>query len=246
LKDMLKKNFSKEVMHVLAISDFYQLLAISLRLPDHDLAQGMLDGSYGQDAVNILQELYCDEEKIAEVKKLFAKLSLNAKLSSNDELSLSKDKVTSFLIEMRREYTRLFDNPKNPALSIYETVFLHDPEEEKEELMLFMSPAALDAERCYKEAGVSLVKQSSEPADHMATELEFMMYLYAKKGQVLQEGNEEAFNLINKQIKEFHKLHLNKWALDFFKKLQAEAKLLPYQGIAQIGIIGLGKVLEKE
>jgi len=246
MNNMLKEALSEEILHVLAISDFYQLLAISLRLPDHDLAQGMLDGSYGQDAVSILQELYCDQEKIAEVKKLFAKLSLNGKLSSNNKLTLSKDKLTPFLIEMRREYTRLFDDPKNPALSIYETVFLHNPEEEKDGVMLFLSPAALDAERCYKEAGVSLAKQSAEPADHMATELEFMMYLYAKKGQALQKGDVEAIDLINKQIKEFQQFHLKKWALDFFKKLQAETKLLPYQGIAQIGNIGLEKVLEKE
>lgn len=225
------KDLPNEVMNVLAISDFYQLLSISLRLPDNDLAKGMLDGSYGQDAVNILEELHCDEEEIAPVKRLFG------------HLPSTRDEVTPYLIKMRREYTRLFDDPKNPALSIYETIFLHNPEEEKEGVMLFMSPAALDAERCYKEAGVSLVKETAEPADHMATELEFMMYLYGKKGQALQEGNEEELDLIKKQIEEFKKLHLHKWALDFFKKLHAEAKLLPYQGIAQLGIVGLKKVL---
>ncbi|NMA69831.1 MAG: molecular chaperone TorD family protein [Desulfitobacterium sp.] len=225
------KELPDEVMNVLAISDFYQLLSISLRLPDNDLAKGMLDGSYGQDAVNILEELHCNEEEIAQVKKLF------------EQLATDKDKVTPYLIEMRREYTRLFDDPKKPALGIYETVFLHNPEEEKEGVMLFMSPAALDAERCYKEAGVGLVKETAEPADHMATELEFMMYLYGKKGQALQKGNEEELDLLKKQINEFKELHLHKWALDFFKKLQSEAKLLPYQGIAQLGIVGLEKIL---
>ncbi len=231
MNSTIKESLPEEIMNVLAISDFYQLLSISLRLPDHDLARAMLDGSYGQDATNILQELFCSEEEIAEVKELFQKLTSK------------KDEVTPYLIEMRREYTRLFDDPKSPALNIYETVFLHNPVEDKEGVILFMSPAALDAERCYKGAGVCLVKQSAEPADHMATELEFMMYLYAKKGQALKEGNEENLALIKKQINEFKVLHLHKWAMNFFEKMQSEAKSLPYQGIAQLGIIGLAKIL---
>lgn len=220
----------QNVMNAFAISDFYQLLAVSLRLPNNELAKAMLEGSYGQDAINILEELSCSQEDLTKVKE-----SLSA-------LSSPEEDTTSFLIRMRREYTRLFDDPKKPAISIYETLFLHNPEENNGGVMLFMSPSALDAERCYREAGVRVVKQSAEPADHIATELEFMMYLYAKKGKALREQNAEDIARIEKHLKEFEKLHLNKWGQRFFEALQTETKEAAYLAVAQLAQVGLTQI----
>lgn len=219
----------QEAMNAFTISDFFQLLSISLRLPNHELVQALLDGSYGRDALYILEELSCTQEEIASAREALK------------TLVSTKEDVTSFLIQMRREYTRLFDDPKKPAVSIYETLFLHNPEEDKGGVMLFMSPAAIDAERCYRSSGVSLVKQSAEPADHMATELEFMMYLYAKKGKALQEEKAEELAVLEKQIKEFADLHLHKWCRAFFDKLASETGLAFYQGLCLLGKAGLSK-----
>lgn len=223
----------QDMAKVFATSDFYQLLSLSLRLPTTDLAEALLDGSYRQDGLNILEELSCNHEDSLRVGEAL------------DALRGAKGDVTPFLIEMRREYTRLFDDPKQPALNIYETLFLQDPED-KQGAMLFMSPAALDAERCYKEAGVSLVKQSAEPADHMATELEFLMYLYAKKGKALKEENTEELEKIERQIQQFQEMHLNKWVLEFFDNLQTQSKSASYQGLAQLAKTGLGQVLDRK
>ena len=57
---------------------------------------------------------------------------------------------------------------------------------------------------------------SKEPADHMAAELEFMMYLYANKGLALKEQNREKLSQIEENIDEFEKLHFSKWAVPFF------------------------------
>lgn len=214
-----------------ATSDFFQLLSLSLRLPTTELAEALLDGSYRQDGINILEELFCSQEDILQVGEAL------------EPLKGTKVETTPLLIEMRREYTRLFDDPKQPALNIYETLFLHDPED-KQGAMLFMSPSALDAERCYKEAGVSLVKQSAEPADHMATELEFMMYLYGKKGKALQEKNNEELEIIEKQIQQFEEMHLKKWFLEFFNSLQTQSKSAFYQGLARLAKAGLAQVFE--
>lgn len=221
----------EDALNAFTISDFFQLLSISLRLPSHELAQALLDGSYGRDALYILEELSCAQEEIVSVREALQNLAPN------------EEDVNAFLIQMRREYTRLFDDPKKPAVSIYETLFLHNPEEDRGGVMLFMSPAALDAERCYRGAGVSLVKQSAEPADHMATELEFMMYLYAKKGKALQEESTEELAVLEKQIKEFTDLHLHKWCRGFFDKLECEAELIFYRGLCRLGKAGLNKII---
>lgn len=220
----------QDIAKAFATSDLYQLLSISLRLPTNELAEALLNCSYRQDGINILEELSCSQGDIAQVSEALGRL----------EGTIAE--ITPFLIELRREYTRLFDDPKKPAINIYETLFLHDPED-KQGVMLFMSPAALDAERCYKEAGVSLVKQSAEPADHMATELEFMMYLYAEKGKALQEENPEKVEKLEKQIHQFEELHLKKWCPAFFDTLENEARLAPYHALCQLGRIGLSKVL---
>lgn len=221
----------KDRQKAFATSDFYQLLSLSLRLPTAELVDALLDGSYRQDGINILEELSCGEEDIVLVGEALNK-SKGAKGNAAELLS-----------EMRREYTRLFDDPKQPALNIYETLFLHNPEKDNQGVMLFMSPAALDAERCYQEAGVSLVSQSAEPADHMATELEFMMYLYGKKGKALQEQGNEELEKIEQHIQQFNEMHLKKWCLEFFNGLQIQSKIVSYQGFAQLAKVGLSRVL---
>ncbi|MCO1601194.1 TorD/DmsD family molecular chaperone [Desulfosporosinus nitroreducens] len=216
----------QKLKEAFATSDFFQLLSLSLRLPTIELAEALLDGSYRQDGINILEELSCSQGDLSLVSEAL------------DRLKGSKVDATPLLIEMRREYTRLFDDPKQPALNIYETLFLHP--EDNQGAMLFISPTALNVERCYREAGVSLVRQSAEPADHMATELEFMMYLYGKKGQALQEQNNEELEKIAQQIQQFEEMHLKKWCVEFFNGLQTESTSTSYQALAKLAKTGLG------
>ena len=221
----------QDAMYAYAISDFFQLLSLSLRLPNNELSTAILDGSYYQDAMSVLSELACSQGDINKVREAL------------EGFTSYEGDETSFLIQMRREYTRLFDDPKKPAVHIYETLFLHNPEVDSKEVSLFISPAALDVERCYNNAGVCLLKQSAEPADHMATELEFMMYLYAKKGKAIQERDSEEIEKLESMIKEFADLHLNKWCWAFFDELEAATNLESYQALCQIGKAGLRKVL---
>ncbi|NLB88269.1 MAG: molecular chaperone TorD family protein [Syntrophomonadaceae bacterium] len=222
----------QNAMNAFIISDFFQLLSVTLNFPDSNIAEAIVDGRYAQDAVNLLKELFCEPEDIDKIEGLFNKLTL----SENDPALL--------LTKMKQEYTRLFDSPKEPVISIYETLFLHNSQEDKDSAVLFVSPIALDVEHCYKSAGVSLANQFAQPADHMSTELEFMMYLYAKKGEALHNKNDEQLAVINKQIEDFLEKHLNKWVIDFFAKMETETELLAYQVIAQVGILGLKKILE--
>src|SRR5690606_40033624 len=59
-------------------------------------------------------------------------------------------------------------------------------------------------------AGLHLTNTSKRPADHMATELEFMMYLYGSKGIALKEQNRERLGRIDERIAEFEEQHLLK------------------------------------
>ena len=214
-----------------AVSDFCQLTSLSLCLPSMELAKSLIDGSYKTDVITILGELDCKQEEIDGVI-----LNLEACMKDKSEVNLFKD--------LRQEYTRLFTAPKQPVLWIYETLFLLD-QQAKERPMLFMSPAALEAERCYNEAGFSITKECNEPADHLATELEFLMVLYAQKGHCIVEKNYEDLKDIREQIQQFEDKHAKKWWLDFFIELEKNAQHSFFQGVGQIGKHGITQFIKK-
>jgi TorA maturation chaperone TorD len=217
----------------IAASDMYQLLAMFLHLPTKEMVAGILDGTLAEDVLTIFEELGFLDHREGIKTKLEA---LSGEISGQEE----------FFTGMRREYTRLFTHPKEPAVDIYETMFLYQPEEgEKGKPALFISPAALDAERCYRQAGLVRSKEVNEPGDHMATEMEFMAYLYVQKARALQENNQEELSKRNKQIREFSEAHLQKWAIDFFDKCAFASKTDVYRVFSQIGSIFIRNVLDR-
>lgn len=221
-----------EIQKSIAASDMYSLLSMLLHLPTEEIAAGILDGSLAEDVLAIFEELGFSDNRIETIK---TKLGALQRISGKDEL----------LTEMRREYTRLFAHPKKPAIDIYETLFLFQPQEgQKDKPTLFISPAAMDAQRCYKQAGLVKSKEANEPEDHMATEMEFMAYLYMQKAKALNEDNQEGLAQRNEQIKEFSELHLRKWGIDFFDSCISSSERDVYRTFGQIGSTFMSKMLE--
>lgn len=224
---------TKEVnmQRALSASDMYQILALSLRLPTEQLASGLLDGTLAEDVCAIMNELDFSEQDIEKTKSNF--LIIQKSMSDIEVL----------LTEIRREYTRLFTHPKEPVVQIYETLFLYNSEEDDARPSLFISPSALDAERCYKKAGLTMSSEVGEPADHMATEMEFMMYLYMQKGKALQENNNEEITRREEEIKEFEEIHLKKWAKDFFDLCVSSTRNDAYRVLGELGKIYMDRML---
>lgn len=218
----------KESSQAFSISDFFQLLSLALHFPTKELVDAIADGSFKEDVVAILEKLNCGLKEITEIKKLFETYGNDIK--DGDPL----------LHEMSIELTRLCYHPHTPVLDIYETTF-NKSINEKEKSALFISKQAIAAEQCYKDAGLKL--KTNDPADHLITELEFMMAMYARKGRAIQEQNEEALQKINAQITKFQNEHLGKWAIQFFEKLEEESTLPIYKIIGKAGIIGLSHIL---
>lgn len=222
-----------QIQRCIAASDMYRLLSMFLNLPTEEMAVGIFDGTLAEDVSQIMEELRFQDKRIETIRVKLC--DLQAEISGKNEL----------LTEMRREYTRLFTHPKQPAIDIYETLFLFIPEAgNKQKPSLFISPAALDAERCYKQAGLQRSKEANEPGDHMATEMEFMSYLYYQKAKALNENNQEEIEQRNKQIKEFSDLHLQKWGIDFFDRCVSASESNVYQTFSQVGSIFLSNMLK--
>lgn len=230
MEKLHEKRDEQEMNRAFAVSDFFQLLSLSVQWPEKELAEALLNGSFHNDSVNILEEIGCQDEEIHLIENLFGKLR-------NQEIGYDL-----FLKDMMGEYTRLFNHPEQPVISIYESLFTN---QSNEKIIMFLNPVALDAERCYREAGLHLTNTSKEPADHMATELEFMMYLYGSKGIALKEQNRERLGRIDERIAEFEEQHLLKWINPFFTLLEEKAEHPAYMAIAKVAKAGLKEVLYK-
>ena len=221
------KHQENEMSLVFAMSDFYQLLSLSLQFPSEELAIALCEGSYWEDQLSILEDLsFCKED-------------LHQLAEAINELKAANVTAEELYKQMRQEYTRLFNDPKKPQIAIYESLFLYKPEEHGEKPMLFLSPEAMDVEKCYKDAGVKVDKKYGEPADHIAAEWEFMMFLYANKGKALQEQDAEKLDNINNKIKTFQQNHLGRWEYEFLERLESDTNLEHYRVMARIAKAGL-------
>jgi TorA maturation chaperone TorD len=226
------KQQENEMNLAFASSDFYQMLSLSLQFPSKELAIALLEGTYWEDGLSILEDLSCSKQDIHQ--------------AAEDIRQLEAVPEEELYKQLRQEYTRLFNDPKNPRLAIYESLFLYKPKEKGEKPMLFLSPEAIEAEKSYKEAGVKVDKKFGEPADHMATELEFLMVLYANKGMAIKEQNKEKLENINKKIINFYQNHLGKWGYEFFERLEAETTMEHFRVMARIAKAGLNRLKEVE
>jgi TorA maturation chaperone TorD len=209
----------------------YQILSIFLQLPTKDLTAGLLDGTVAEDILSILEELGFSQEDLAGLENDFKTIRETA------------SSVEDCMTELRREYTRLFTHPKNPQIPYYETLFLYDPDKDGAKPSLFISPAAMDAERCYKKAGMARSAEINEPGDHIATEMEFMMHIYRLLAQGINEKDEEKQATAREGIREFTELHLRKWAYAFFEKCAELSENPAYQGIGKAGMLYMGKFI---
>lgn len=210
-----------------AASDMFQFLAMSMRLPEKQLAAGLLDGSIADDVTNILRELGFKPGNTRTIEDGFNKIR---------ECGKNEQELFSL---MRQEYTYFFTHPRKPAIPIYEALFCYKPGKGEARPVLFISPAALDAERCYKKAGLKMSKDVNDSGDHMATELEFMMYLYQQKAKAIRNNDEMELARRNDEISEFNRLHLKKWGVEFFEQCKVVSKSEVYHLIGETGSLFL-------
>lgn len=221
-----------EFRRATAASDMCCLLAMLLNLPTRELADGILDGSLMEDVVAIFEELEIMDSRTETIK-----VCLGALQEGISDHAL-------FFTAMRQEYTRLFTHPKHPVIAIYETLFRFKPETKNQyKPVLFISPAALDARRCYQEAGFASSRKANESEDHMALEMEYISYLYLQKAKALSEGNQETAQKYDLQIKEFIEVHLQKWGGDFFASCIAASESEVYKVLGRIGSVFLSTII---
>lgn len=137
-----------------------ELLAFSFRYPDRSLAKAVSSGEWAEAA-----------------REVWAELELALPEGWDEGLaSCAGSDPETLLHALRVEATRLFVGAPEPAVSPYEGVWR--AADEGVQTLLFVNPHSMDVERFMKSCGVGHREGTNEPLDHVATELEFLQWLY--------------------------------------------------------------------
>lgn len=104
------------------------------------------------------------------------------------------------------DYSALFIGPFDLLAPPYGSVYL----EKKREVM---GETTINVLKFYQDAGLQV--EASEPADHIAIELEFMSFLHDKETSALQEGTNDEADHYSDLRKKFFSSCLDPWVSEF-------------------------------
>ncbi len=204
---------SPELQKLTATADFYSIMSVMLdylTLPE--VYEGIKSGTLQGDVRAIVDEMKLTDSRIDTALEM---------------LDTVREQIASGVFQythLRQEYTRLFNDPKNPAIGFYEGTFINRKYEEAgkpspDNSSLFINQAALDADRQYQRAGVTRdIAKANIPGDCMLTEMAFMQHLFQLKAQAVLDSAAERSEKADAWLYEFKRLHLKVWMHDFFEK----------------------------
>lgn len=191
----------------------FNLLAQAFNYPDPVLVEKLVQGEFTtllDDALGVLRPGVLSDERIREIKKKYVASGCSAE---------------DLLLELERDYTRLFFSSKPRLVYLFESVY-------KEGKLL--QESTFEIARLYYDAGLNLVDDFKLPPDHIAVEFEFMAYLYFNELEAVKTGTQENEALAQKLQREVLEKHLTNFGLTFAEKVVAHATTDFYKIMATV------------
>ena len=204
-------------------ADAFELLSCAFAYPDERLAQGLVDGSFADDAGRV-----CSMRAPTWQRRIqwLNRLPFGA-----------TQRRPNVLADMRIVYSRLYLAPGgHTPIFPYESAFLHVERGMKGVPALFRTPVTLDVERLMREAGVVAKNARKEPCDSVFEEFEFLSYLYAKLADALNCDDAEAVAAWTERIQTFEREHAQAWLPAFMQRTQELAAEKPYCAFAALAL----------
>jgi TorA maturation chaperone TorD len=221
---------SQKLQNLTAAADFFSIMSVMLdflTLPE--VYEGIKSGMLQRDIQAVVEEMEIVDPRISTALE-----NLN---TVHEQIAVNSYKYT----QLRQEYTRLFNDPKHPAIGFYEGTFINRKYEDEgkaapDNSSLFINQAALDADRQYKRAGVARdIAKQNIPGDCMLTEMAFMQHLLQLKVRAILDKNVERENEIDEWLYEFKRLHLKVWMYEFFEKCHTTSTQEYFHAVALLG-----------
>lgn len=226
---------SEDVQRKTALADYAALLAILFQYPMQPLIDGLVSGSLSSDFDAIAREL---------------ELPCSKRQDALEQLSICQSSLVALQDprrSARREYTRLFNHPERPVIDLYEGLFVDRVRvsEGKRSMdpRMFINPAALDAERCYRQLGFKRNPSINIPADCMTTELDYLSLAHRMHAKSILCSEADRVMEIGGAIDEFLRLHVEKWFVGFFERCIQESRISLYRTAGAMGRIYVDALL---
>ena len=206
------------------LSDLLLLTSIGLTNPDRELAEGLTNGTYFSDL------LACTEGVAGAFNSsIYTSHVMDALEDCTDAcLHLDSEEVYTHI---NREYNRLFINPRNELVPLYESILVH-PEEKK--ATMFINATCMHAEQTYRHTGFAFDEKNKVPGDHVAIELRYLAYLFASYMNAVQTGNEASCKAVKAAVEDFCSAHVRRWLGTFIDQIQANSNEPFYLLMAQV------------
>lgn len=128
-------------------------------------------------------------------------------------------------VDIQSEYVRIFGHTLGDICPPYET--------QNGGTHIFQQAQDLgDIAGFYRAFGLEVSDQTKERLDHISIELEFMAFLAYKRAYALASDEKENAEVCREAQRKFMNDHLGRWAPDFTRRLEFEAKDGFYERLA--------------
>ena len=212
-----------------ALADLCQMTMLLLQTPTLESVGAMRAGSMAPDFLSISKELSVSSVRVEDIANRFD-MFWNRLKDADDSLG-----------DLRKEHTRIFSNPLGAPISLYEGLFVERLQKgdsfDKREVVLFVNPTSLDAEKQYRRAGLDVGSENRFPADSITVELEYMSRLHSAYAKSLIDCNAKASGEAYGWLREFHCSHVANWMPNFFETLKEAASVDLYALTADLGLL---------
>lgn len=230
MTDLEKAEVAKDAQWYIAAADHYALLALLMQIPEPGTIESLLDARLVDDYRAIASEMGEGSQASQDIAQRFSLMQ--------QELAAGEDPLGV----LRREYTRAFAHPRRPPIKLNEALFVDDERarlgKEISYARLYVSPAAMDAERQYARAGVRVDNSEKRiSADSITTELQFMTHLNTLMAKALVEGDEERQAQVGEWISLFKEKHVATWMPRFFERCAEETQHDFYKLVGEMGML---------
>ena len=191
----------------------HSLLAQAMNYPDAKLVDSLRKGKFAG-ALN---------ESLA----VIGDTSLKDDIEKCRKEYLRKDSVDKkeMLLELERDYTRMFFSSKPRLAYLFESVYREGK---------LLQESTFEIARLYRDAGLVLNEDFRLPPDHIAVELEFLSFLFFKEIEGLKDGNKERVEYARELQDAVINKHLRAFALNVAERVAKHARAPFYRTVAQV------------
>lgn len=130
------------------------------------------------------------------------------------------------LLEINKEYSRLFVGPFQLAAPPYGSVYFQHKR--------VMDDSTVDVQNAYRRAGIDISGEFNDPPDHIAAELEFMYYLLYHESLAAENEDEASAMDFRTQRLNFMQKHLGVWGPVFADTLTKNSSSPFYRELGRL------------